>query len=178
MSCCSVGHFFSFWPALLFFAFAYPQFLSDEKLVFSLDVHLRRLITLSEQLTELLSRSSKTSGAGEGKTVVHTFSQPKLPPQIKNKLRPKGKTSLGRVARERSHTCKRSKMRRKITTTDTELRCSAKINLWNQPCKPSWFHQSVTQWCLRTEGHRPPPQLFRCSGKLLLQPKPGIQVSA
>lgn len=36
---------------------------------------------------------------------------------------------------------------------------------------------SVIQWCLGSEGCWSPLQLLRSSGKMLLRPKPGIQVS-
>lgn len=52
----------------------------------------------------------------------------------------------------------------------------------NTGCKPSFTFTSmplsVVQWCLGSEGHWSSLQLLGSSGKLLLQPQPGIQVSA
>lgn len=81
-------------------------------------------------------QNPKPQGLVNEKTVAQTFSQPKLPTQIKNKLQPivcihlplKRKGSLGRILGGESHTCKRSKMRRNAVSTDTEGQHSAKIN--------------------------------------------------
>lgn len=98
------------------------------------------------------SPDTRISGAGKEKTVVHTFSQTKLPPQLENKLGPivcihvlpMRKSSLSNIARGESQTRERSKTRENATATDTKGQCPTKISHWNQPCKPSWFHQSVT----------------------------------
>lgn len=94
----------------------------------------------------------KFQGLVKKKTLVHAFSQTKLPPQLKKKLGPSvcihvlpmRKSSFSNTARGESQTRERSQTAEYATVTDMKGQWPAKMSHWNQPCTPSWFHQSVT----------------------------------
>lgn len=111
-----------------------------------------KIATLFSQSSWQFSTDTQISGAGKEKTLVHAFSQTKLPPQLKNKLGPSvcihvlpmRKSSFSNTARGESETRERSQTTEYATVTDMKGQWPAKMSHWNQPCTPSWFHQSVT----------------------------------